>query len=464
MIDVLTKPAEQVGIHDIQSLIDFEVPEGERIEYKKELAAKGNKDPDDWMTGGKTIGDRAKNEVLKEAVAFANAYGGALLLGISESKTQPPVADKISPIPRCVELADRLKMVFRDRVEPQIPSIEIFGVPIDDDSGVVVIRVGGQSRLAPHRVTESLVCPIRRQDRCEPMTMREIQDKTLNVSRGLERLEKRLSERSEKFEQEFQYLFDPEEAVGIRVTAAPVRDEIWFDRVYHQGRIIERLDAPWWKVFLHRKGSKPLPLLQPARTPDTWRPMLRAARADSNSFFVNSHHNHSSDPPPSHNIYREVHCDGLVELGYLLSSDDRIAARRDIGLLPDRPVSLFGNLLAQVDQVRNESGYPMAEYAAEVEIYVKGNQVKVRQRQPELYYNDVVGRFRRGSTRFPRYSLGDLDEVQNLLNLFYRDFYNVLGTDVDAEEGALKIEGWPSQEVDQGAEDPSRNPLSTLLP
>ena len=269
---------------------------------------------------------------------------------------------------------------------------------------------------------------------------------------------------SQKFEQEFKYLFDPGEAFGIRVTATPVGDEIRFDRVYHQGRIIERLDAPWRKVFLHRKGSKLLPLQQPAWTPEIWRPMLRAARADSNSFFVNSHHSDSIGPPPRHNIYREVHCDGLVELGYLLSSDDRFAAPRDIGLLPDRPVILFANLLAQVDRVRNESGYPMAEYAVEVEIYVKGNQVKVRQRQPELYYKDLVGRFRRGSTRFPRYSLGGLNEVQNLLNLFYRDFYNILGTDIGAEEGALKIEGWPSQEVDQGAEDPSRNPLSTLFP
>ena len=29
-----------------------------------------------------------KNEILKEAVAFANAYGGALLLGIGESRSE----------------------------------------------------------------------------------------------------------------------------------------------------------------------------------------------------------------------------------------------------------------------------------------------------------------------------------------------------------------------------------------
>ena len=38
------------------------------------------------------IGDRAKNELLEEEVAFANAYGGTLVLGVRESDAKPPVA------------------------------------------------------------------------------------------------------------------------------------------------------------------------------------------------------------------------------------------------------------------------------------------------------------------------------------------------------------------------------------
>ena len=126
---------------------------------------------------------------------FANAYGGAVLLGIRESKEKPPVAAKIVPIQRCADLTERLKLVFRDRVEPQLPRIDILAVRTEGESGVVIIRVG-RSRLAPHRVTRTLVCPVRRSDRCEEMSMREIQDMTLNVSRGLERLERRLLERA----------------------------------------------------------------------------------------------------------------------------------------------------------------------------------------------------------------------------------------------------------------------------
>ena len=180
MINLLSMPVDQIIISDIESLIESKIPEGEQVEFKEELPAKNGSDP--WMSGGDKIGDRAKNELLKEVVAFSNGHGGALLLGIGESATKPAVADKISPIPRCADLVERLKLVFRDRVEPQLPRIEIFAVPTEGDSGVIVFRVG-KSRLAPHRVTGTLVCPVRRADRCEEMTMREIQDMTLNVTR-----------------------------------------------------------------------------------------------------------------------------------------------------------------------------------------------------------------------------------------------------------------------------------------
>ncbi len=37
--------------------------------------------------------------------------------------------------------------------------------------------------------------------------------------------------------------------------------------------------------------------------------------------------------------------------------------------------------------------------------------------------------------KFPRYSLGDTDEVLRLLILFKRDFWNSFGRDLDADEG-----------------------------
>lgn len=144
MIEVLSKPADQISISDIESLIDSQVPESEQIEFKESLPAK--KGNTDQRIEGNNIGDRAKNEILKEVVAFANAYGGVCLLGIKESSTKPSVAAKISPIPRCAEVAESLKMVFRDRVEPQLPQIEIIPIKTDGDLSCWAVQTGTSPR------------------------------------------------------------------------------------------------------------------------------------------------------------------------------------------------------------------------------------------------------------------------------------------------------------------------------
>ena len=439
MIEVLSKPAVQIDISDIKSLIASNVPEGEQIEFKERLPAKGESN-DPWEAGENKIGDHAKNALLKEAVGFANAYGGAVLLGIRESEAKPPVAAKIVPIQRCADLAERLKLVFRDRVEPQLPRIDIFAVPTEVESGVVIIRVG-RSRLAPHRVTKTLVCPVRRSDRCEEMSMREIQDMTLNMSRGLERLEKRLSERANRFRHEFERLQTPENAWGIRLTAAPVGDEIRIGRVFRHPGLAEELEEPWHGV-LHRQGDKERQLSGSANIgfelPNFWKPRLRAARAEPDSTLYN-------DRP--YNSYREIHCDGLIELGFVSVRNYSGGEKPRSGpLAPDLLVNLFANLAVWADRVRKQSRAPTAEYALEVEVISIGGPVMVfdpNSEQRYLYTRLAPPTFQPGPTAFPRCPLGSPDEIPALLALFYRDFWNSLGKDVGAEEGKFSIQGWP---------------------
>lgn len=436
MIEVLSKHAEEIGPQVIQSLVDFEVPESERIEYKRELPAGGN---ERWKNRGE-IGDKTKDKILKEAVAFANAYGGALLLGIGESTAKPPVADAITPIPGCVELAERLKLVFRDRVEPQLVRPEIIAVPINGDDGVIVIRVGGVSRLAPHRITKTLVCPVRRQDRCEELSMREIQEMTLNVSRGLERLDKRLTERAERFEKEFRYLERPAKAFGVRVSAVPIGDEIWFDRVYSSRNVTPKLNERWRKLFLVRKGGEPSEFeAYPPLEAIFWRPMLRAARADSSSFFANR--GSSGNLAPDYNSYREVHCDGSVELGFV-ASNSFLEPQYQNYLEPSVPIALLANLIVQVVRIREQAGMPLAEYAIEVQIIAKGTTITVGRPGPQ--YGRPVGEFDSEHVTFPRYPLGDSADSLDLLSLFRRDLYNSLGEDIDTSEDTWTIEDWPS--------------------
>ena len=313
-------------------------------------------------------------------------------------------------------------------MEPQLPQIEIIPIKTDDENGVIIIRVG-QSRLAPHRVTRTLVCPIRQSDRCEKMTMRQIQDLTLNISRGLERLERRLSERSERFQHEFERIDEPEKSFGIRATAMPVGNEIRFDRVFHHGRIIENLSEPWLQA-LYRKDGTQIDNDYYHIEPTRWRPILRGARAE-----LYSEDTHTQKVTKQ--IYREIHCDGLIELGHLSTYDHE---RESLSFLPAYPLVLFANLIAQAHRVRNQAGVPMAEYAVEVEIHVKGVPAIVSWNK----YRISSGKLAPGTITFPRYSFGDSDEGNDLINLFYRDFLNSLGQDIGTEGNEIEIPDWSS--------------------
>ncbi len=429
MFSLNSKPADQIAIDDITALIEAQVPEGEQIEFKESLSEKG-RSPDPWMEGMDRIGDGARDRVLEETVAFANAHGGTLIIGIKESESKPPVAAEITPVPRCAELAERFKLKFRDCVEPQIPSLKVFGVPTDGERGVVIIRIG-RSRLAPHRVVRTRNCTIRRADRCEKMTMREIQDMTLNVSRGLERIDKRLEERSMRFQRELGRLETPDDSYGLRFTALPVGEEIQFDRVFRQQGIIDDLYTPW-RTVIWKKGNDSRRLDGvPEFPPIYWRPILRGARGDIH-------------PPTNSNLYtgyQELHCDGLVELGFA-------ACNHVSPLDPELPLVLFANTVVWANHIRSQSSAPLAECGLEVEIHVTGNSVRVAKFNNSTFRamaaraaaakgddKEVDSLFPKiSNVKFPQYSL-DIDETpENLLSIFRQDFRNWLGKDSEGEE------------------------------
>ena len=456
MIDILTKPADQLDINDLQALIDSRVQEDERIEFKRDLSAKkGQKDS--WYDNQK-LADKARNVILEKSVAFANAFGGALILGIEEnnSRNGPGVANEISPIPHCADLANRLKSVFGNCVEPHIPGLEIIPIITQDDAGAIVIRVS-RSRLAPHRVIPTRVCSIRRSDRCEPMTMREIQDLVLNLARGTEQLDTLLTERSERFEEEFPELEWHEGAIGIRATAAPVGNEIWFD--YSHKALKD--DLSWHSVLAHsgddfcelEGGDSKIPAYA-----NDWRPILRGARMGG--YYRNSigrYYRNSIEI-----LYREIHCKGLVELGLISSRSPNLFFTHEKehdrvkkgGILPaEWLITIFANLLVWIDRLRNHAGAPIAEYALELETRIYGDPLP-RLTVPEKMENFRTQRgyqytreMRAGfdndyalgtpmdSTQFPRYSFGSSDEIVRILNSFELDLWNNVGLRDQGHDG-----------------------------
>ena len=430
MLKILTKRPDQIDISDIEELITSGVPEGQHLEFKSTLPSNGKK-PDPWFDGQNKIGDKARNELLEEAVAFANAQGGTLLVGISESKDKPPIADKVMPLPECAELADRLGKMLRDCVKPQIPQLEVFGVPVVGDSGVIVIRVG-QSRLAPHQVATTRICSVRQADRCERMEMKDIQEMTLRVhagvSKDIERFEKRLSDRSAVFQEELSRLITPHESFGIRFTALPLGDDIQFDSVFQKSEHFTK----WCPVY--EKTDGPLRQLKnpygyPPQDPQSWRPMMRGTRNEtetqSGGSFMFS--------------YQELHCDGLLELvylscnqGFLTNKNPHIPMYCD----PDWPFSLFANTVNWANHLRESSSALMSEYRLQVEIQYKGTiPVYVAQddhvfRQLQMLLNPPK---LPSSKIFPTYTLDIQTSPAVLLQTFYRDFWNWLGRHGETE-------------------------------
>ena len=415
MIDLLSKPAEEISPADIDALVASALPESDQIEFKRSLSTtKGKRDP--WEDG-KEPGDKAKTEILEEVTAFANGYGGLLVLGIDESTTRPAVASAIAPVSRCTDLADRFKHVFRDCVEPQLAGLEIFAIPTITDKGVVVFRVG-RSHAAPHRVTKTLVCPVRRADRCEKMTMREIQDMTLNVSKGLERLEKRLSDRSNRFAQEFERLISPDNAFGCRFTAVPTNDDIRFESVFRNNALPEGFYVPWRNVSLNGREIREVHC-----GPQLWRPQLRGARSDNKIPSVKyNEEGYLVRKKSNWNFYHEIHCDGLVEFGGLHESEweNQIFP-------PQWLFVMFANLLLWVTNVRHLSHSPNPEYVVEVELYLTS-----RNPIPIDDFGDTYWPPESSNYKFPHYVINGDTRIDNILSSFYQDAFHLVGQDLKA--------------------------------
>ena len=436
MTAILSKPIDQITAADVRSLVTSRVPEGERMEFKRELPAKGTSNRDPWMLGQMKIGGHAKDQILKEVVSLANAYGGVLVLGIEEDKNAtPPVAKAICAIPKCEELAERFRLIFRDRVEPQLPSCDILPVVTSGaDAGVVVFRVPGGSRLAPHRIKGTWICPVRRWDRSEEMSMREIQDMTLNVTRGLERLDKKLRERAARFENEFERLTSPDDAYGIRITAVPVGDDIRLPTICRPYfKLVEGLNTPSVTVTRQLPDQEPTVVDGLGNLHSVghsgWNPQLRAARSRPRHDFTEF----------TYQSYLELHCDGLVEFGWLAAIED---LTKEL-LYSDYAVRELANVICWADTLRRYADVGRVEYAVRVAVHVTGERVIVLPgaSSPLAFRRgESVGQLSRGVTALPKYSVDEVSDAAALLSMLENDLCNAGGKAfADDALGTLQI-------------------------
>lgn len=414
---------------DILDLIKKSVPESEHIEFKETLPC-GKGKIDSWIKDQSDIGDYAKKRILEEVVAFANAFGGMLIIGIEETKTIPNTAVRINCIPMCEELAERINYVFRDGVEPPLSSLKILGIPINNKSGVLVIKVG-RSYNGPHRVKSTRKCTIRRSTRCEDMTMKEIQELTLNIANGQIQLRDILSDRDSRFEQEFGVLSKPNESFGIRITASPLDRAELVDLEISNGKIHEKYALPRLNIRRGMGNTRTFNHLI-ERLTGIYQPKLRGARQNDRHILKGS---------VEALTYAELYRNGLLEIGFVTIAGLYNAHSFN----PDFIVGLFAQMITWIKNIQDNSFSIGLEYAIEVQFYVRNTSVRLG--SSGEYVHPVNERFLSDqgidlllkNEVFPIYSYDGTNEVVDMIIEFQRDLYNWVGLQTNSSQESISI-------------------------
>lgn len=135
---MLEKNIEDIFVEDLQSLIDNEVPEGKRIEYKQELP--GNSDSE-------------KKEFLSDVSSFANTLGGHIIYGIIEDRSHgiPKSLEGVS-IANPDQEINRLENIIKQGIEPRIPHLDIKSITLSNSNKVIIIQIS-KSWIYPHCVS-----------------------------------------------------------------------------------------------------------------------------------------------------------------------------------------------------------------------------------------------------------------------------------------------------------------------
>ena len=216
---MLDKNFDQITPEDVTNLCRDGVYENQLLEFKRDLPAERNR-PDPWLTGGEFTA-YARDHLLREVIAFANAQGGTVIVGMDQTRDDLPRAAAICPLPRIHDLATRMENAARACIDPVLPGLQIRGIEVGGGigEGVLLFRTG-PSPAGPHRVANDGHAYIRRGASSVKMTMREIQDLTLDLVRGADRIQEVFRQRQAGFKESLEFVNTEQGA--CRITAVPL--------------------------------------------------------------------------------------------------------------------------------------------------------------------------------------------------------------------------------------------------
>jgi Putative DNA-binding domain len=198
--ELVNKPLHSWTLEDLNLIVARQSEESQFLEFKAQLPH-GN-DAKGWASGQK-LHRSEKDGIAKEIVALANAYGGHVIVGIEESNDNPKRAASLAPpIPRLADCVESLRASLGDLIDPPINGLTFQPISkgSGDDAGYVVVKVP-QSIHAPHGFGRPPEAFVRRADKSEPMTMRDMQNVFWEARTRRERIDGELASFSKRFQE-----------------------------------------------------------------------------------------------------------------------------------------------------------------------------------------------------------------------------------------------------------------------
>lgn len=416
-MSILRKTLAEIVRADLDELCTAATRETSELEFKEELPWQPQRGQpeitaDRWVLRGDRIGDYARDKLLAELVAFANAEGGTLVLGVRETDDEPRRAEGLAPVPSCEDLAKRLADACEDVIEPRLPILEARAIPAadGDTSGFVVLRVG-RSAAGPHRLKSDGQFYVRRGERSVKMTVREIRDAVLDLARRGDVIAEQAQGRKTRDEQLFGVLRGRANAPNPVSEASFLRASAFPTSRWDITNLTARKDL-WWRGGEHNlivEEGTAFRIGYPARE-FTYQPnvALRLLTFDTHD---NSFH-------------RSLNDQGVVE-AWCQTIRDRQPGQRPYGLLHLQwVISLVTGVLAQAEHLRRLQANDGAEFGLEVSIV---SNFPLAPTWAGLFEAGPAAPFE--NVTFPTMPIGALADFDGVLNTVLRDIWNHCGVD-----------------------------------
>ena len=417
---ILHEPLNSIDANDIHQLCADGVSEGTEFELKADLPSKAGPQQDPWYKGG-PIGDYARNQIAEEIIAFANTLGGVVCVGINETADHPKRAASPNPLPRVHELARRPRQAIYDVIDPPLAVLEAIGIEFGPaDAGVVLLRVP-QSRRRPHRHNVNKEVFVRREDETARVSMREVQELTIQWIAEANRVEATINERRAKFLNEagdwhdFRRVNGERHGGGLHLLGVPTTP---LDLVRVAGRL--DLTGALARVCANF-GGRPIECTWPHAQFLQWKPGLRSVSAEE--VMGRSKVTGFPDFPERKTRYL-LQTSGVCELSYLFQTNSISP-----GLFASWMAGALGFMLGWIERVRGEAGVS-TEYALATELTVYDRPVAYAELGARSFAMSCGATLPDGEHVFPIASIGAVDEFPSHLARFDEDLWNLAGHDI----------------------------------